>query len=167
LWPSFRPYRVQTLLIAGGVLLEMAFSAAFPLSLKVLIDNALIGRNYHLLRIILAVLGVGVVIVSLAGLGRDYLYARVSSSALGNLRFVMFNHLQWLSMDFFAWARGGAILARFSGDLATVESVLAMILPWGVLPSLDVLANCVILFALDYWQTSTRSIPESSEMPCA
>src|SRR5262249_30103008 len=91
LWPSFRPYRIQLLLIAGGVLLEMAFSAAFPLSLKLLIDNALIGRNYHLLLVILAVLGGGVVVVSLAGLGRDYLYARVSSSALGNLRFAMFN----------------------------------------------------------------------------
>src|SRR5262245_39701571 len=116
--PYFRPYRMRVAVIALCLLVEMAFNAAFPLSLKFLIDGALIDREHRVLIIILALLGVGVVVASAAGLARDYLYARVSSSALGNLRFAMFNHLQWLSMDFYSRAKVGGILSRFSGDLA-------------------------------------------------
>lgn len=51
-----------------------------------------------------------------------------------------------------AWAliRSGAILSRFSGDLAAVESALAMALPWGALPSLEILSSTALLFLLDY-----------------
>src|SRR5262249_20597548 len=133
--PYFQPYRLKMVAIALGLVLEMGFNAAFPLSLKFLIDGALIDRNHRMLVIILAALSGGVVVASAAGLARDYLYARVGSSALSNLRFVMFNHLQWLSMDFYARTRVGSILSRFSGDLAAVEIALAMALPWGVLPS--------------------------------
>jgi ATP-binding cassette, subfamily B, bacterial len=150
LWPYFRPYRLKLGLIMLGLLLEVAFTAAFPLSLKILIDGALIDRNRRVLILILVLLGGGVIIVSAAGLARDYLWARVSSSAIGNLRFWMFNHLRCLSMDYYAQTRVGGILSRFSGDLAAVESALAMLLPWGVLPSLEILSSTVLLFALDY-----------------
>jgi ATP-binding cassette subfamily B protein len=148
--PYFRPYRLKMAAIALGLLLETAFNAAFPLSLKFLIDGALIDRDHRVLVLILALLGGGVIIASAAGLARDYLYARVSSNAMGNLRFALFNHLQWLSMDFYARSRVGAILSRFSGDLAAVESALAMALPWGALPSLEILSSTALLFFLDY-----------------
>src|SRR5262249_19936492 len=150
LTPYFSPYRTRIAAIALGLLIEMAFNAAFPLSLKFLIDGALIDRDRRILVIILALLGVGVVIASTAGLARDYLYARVSSSALSNLRFAMFNHLQWLSMDFYSRSKVGGILSRFSGDLAAVESALSMAVTWGVLPSLEVGLSTALLFFLDY-----------------
>jgi ATP-binding cassette subfamily B protein len=148
--PYFQPYRLKMVGIGLGLALEIAFNAIFPLSLKFLIDGALIDRNRRMLVIILAALSGGVLVASAAGLARDYLYARVGSSALSNLRFVMFNHLQWLSMDFYARTRVGSILSRFSGDLAAVEIALAMALPWGVLPSLEVLLSTALLFLLDY-----------------
>jgi ATP-binding cassette subfamily B protein len=148
--PYFRPYRLKMAAIASGLIVEVAFNAAFPLSFKFLIDGALIDRDHRVLVLILALLGVGVVIASAAGFARDYLYAQVSSSALGNLRLALFNHLQWLSMDFYARSRVGAILSRFSGDLAAVESAMAMALPWGVLPSLEILSSTALLFYLDY-----------------
>ncbi len=148
--PYFRPYRLKMAAIVLGLTLEMAFNAAFPLSLKFLIDGALINRDHRVLVVILAALGVGVVIASAAGLARDYLFSRVGSSAIGNLRFAMFNHLQWLSMDFYSRTRVGAVLSRFSGDLAAVENALAMALPWAVLPSLEILSSTALLFLLDY-----------------
>src|SRR5262245_62065326 len=148
--PYFRPYRLKVAAIALGLLLEVAFNTAFPLSLKFLIDGALINRDHRILILILALLGGGVVVASAAGLGRDYLYARVSSSVLSNLRFAMFNDLRSLSMDFYARARIGGILSRFSGDLAAVESALAMALPWGALPALEIVSSTALLFLLDY-----------------
>jgi ATP-binding cassette subfamily B protein len=148
--PYFRPYWMEIAAIILGLMLEMAFNTAFPLSLKFLIDGALISRDHRIMIFILALLGGGVVVTSAAGLGRDYLYARVSSSALSNLRFAMFNHLRRLSMDFYARARVGGILSRFSGDLAVVESALAMALPWGALPALEIVSSTALLFLLDY-----------------
>ncbi|MGH9769591.1 MAG: ABC transporter transmembrane domain-containing protein, partial [Blastocatellia bacterium] len=148
--PYFRPYRMKMAAIVLGLLLEMAFNTALPLSLKFLIDGALIGRDHRVLVIILALLGGGVVITSGAGLARDYLFAQVGSSAIGNLRFAMFNHLQWLSMDFYARSRVGGVLSRFSGDLAAVENALAMALPWGALPALEIMSSTALLFLLDY-----------------
>jgi ATP-binding cassette subfamily B protein len=150
LTPYFRPYRLQIAAIGLVLLLEMSFNAAFPLSLKLLIDGALLNRDHRILVIILVLLGVGVVVASAAGLARDYLYARVSSSALSNLRFAMFNHLRRLSMDYFARARVGGILSHFSGDLAAVETALAMAVTWGVLPALEVGLSMTLLFFLNY-----------------
>jgi ATP-binding cassette subfamily B protein len=150
LWPYFSLYRGQLALIALCLSLEMAFNAAFPLSLKILIDHALLERDGRLLVLIVALLGAGVVVVSIAGLARDRLYARVGANVLGNLRLRMFHHLQGLSMDFFSRLRMGDILSRFSGDLAGVENFLATALPWGVLPMLEVLLSTALLFALDY-----------------
>jgi ATP-binding cassette subfamily B protein len=150
LWPHFSLYRWQLALIALCLLLEMAFNAAFPLSLKILIDHALLERDGRLLGLIVALLGAGVVVVSIAGLARDRLYARVGANVMGNLRLRMFNHMQGLSMDFFSRLRMGDILSRFSGDLAGVENFLATALPWGVLPMLEVLSSTALLFALDY-----------------
>ncbi len=59
-----------------------------------------------------------------AGLARDYLFAQVSSNAIGDLRFTLFNHLQWLSMDFFARSRVGAILSRFGSGKSTLLNLL-------------------------------------------
>src|SRR5262245_54834193 len=87
--PYFRPYRLKLAAIILGLILEVAFNTAFPLSLKFLIDGALIDRDHRVLVIILALLGGGVIIASAAGLARDYLYAQVSSSAMGNLRFAL------------------------------------------------------------------------------
>src|SRR5262245_4289276 len=148
--PYFRPYRLKLAAIVLGLILEVAFNTAFPLSFKFLIDGALIDRDHRLLVFILSVLGGGVVIASAAGLARDYLFAQVSSSALSNLRFTLFKHLQRLSMDFYARVRVGAILSRFSGDLAAVENALVMALPWGAAPSLEIISSTALLFLLDY-----------------
>src|SRR5215510_1185672 len=148
--PYFRPYQLKMAAIALGLILEVAFNTALPLSFKYLIDGALIDRDHRVLVLILTLLSVGVVIASAAGLARDYLYSQVSSNAMGNLRFALFNHLQWLSMDFYSRSRVGAILSRFSGDLAAVENALAMALPWGALPSLEILSSTALLFYLDH-----------------
>ncbi len=150
LWPYFRIHRWQLALIALSVGLEVAFNAAFPLSLKALIDHALLARDGRVLILILALLGGGVAVVSVVGLLRDRLYARTGANVLGSLRLRMFHQLQGLSMDFFGRSKTGEILSRFSGDLAGVENFLATALPWGVLPLLEVLASTALLFALDY-----------------
>jgi len=148
--PHLRRHRLQIALILFGSLLEMAFNALVPLSFKFLIDRALPAKSQHDLLIILLVLVGGLVIVSLAALGRDYLYAQVGSSLLSEIRFRMFKHLQFLSMDYYARTQVGDILARFSTDMSGIEYSLTLAIPWGIVPSFDVVVSTFLLFALDW-----------------
>jgi len=150
LHPYLRRYRLQIALILFGSLLEMVYNALVPLSFKFLIDRALPSKNQKDLVMILLILVGGLVIVSLAALGRDYLYAQVGSRLLSDIRFRMFNHLQLLSMDYYARAQVGDILARFSTDMAGIEHSLTLAIPWGIVPTLDVALSTVLLFALDW-----------------
>ncbi|MGQ0618979.1 MAG: ABC transporter transmembrane domain-containing protein [Panacagrimonas sp.] len=137
-------------LITGGLLLETAFNALVPFSFKFIIDEGLVGGDLHVLRNIVIGLGIGAVLVSLTGLVGDWLYARVIARILGDIRHRMFSHLQALSMDFHARTRAGDVMARFSGDLAVIETALGAAIPWGLLPALNVIASSVLLFVLDW-----------------
>jgi ATP-binding cassette subfamily B protein len=137
-------------MVTIGLLLEMCSNSLLPFSFKFIVDGGLLGQDRRLLGFIIASLTAGTIAVSLAGLGRDYVFARITASVLADIRHRMFRHLQRLSMDFYAHASTGDILSRFSGDLATIETALVNALPWGVLPLLNVIANTVLLFVLDW-----------------
>ncbi len=137
-------------LILLGLLLEMAFNALLPFSFRFIVDDGLLGGNHTLLAWIVGAGAAAAITVSVVGLGRDYLFARLVARVLADLRHTMFTKLQRLSLDFYGRTRVGDILGRFSGDLAAVETALTNAVPWGILPALDVAATTVLLFVLDW-----------------
>jgi ATP-binding cassette subfamily B protein len=137
-------------LIVLGLLIEMAFNAAVPFSFKFIVDRSLIGGDRTFLFYVLAILTAGAVLVPIAGLTRDYLYARMQAKILSDIRESLFNHFQRLSTGFYARAQRGDLMSRFSSDLAAVEQALAAAIPWGVTPLLDVIATATLLFFLDW-----------------
>ncbi len=90
------------LLLLGGLLIEMSFSAAVPMSFKYLVDYAIIPRDEKILIAILLGQAASLLAASSAGLGLDYLYTKFSTGVLNDLRWRMFTHLQRLSMNFSA-----------------------------------------------------------------
>ena len=138
------------LLLLGGLLIEMAFNSAVPLSFKYLVDYAILPRNETVLIAILIGLAVSLVVAAVAGLGLDYLYAKFSTGVLNDLRLQMFTHLQRLSMNFFARSQAADILARFSSDLASFDHALELLLDGCVLPALDIALTVGLLFMLDW-----------------
>lgn len=145
-----RPYRFQSFLILLGLLLEMGFAAAVPLSFRHLLDSVLPRRDERALTVIVIGLGAGALLVSVGGLGRDYLYARLTAGVLRDLRVRLFNHLQELSMRYYRRSSAGDVVAYFSGDLTAVEGAMTTAVAWAVLPFLDVLCSNVLLFVLDW-----------------
>jgi ATP-binding cassette subfamily B protein len=145
-----RPFTGQILLIFVILLFEMGFSAAVPMSFKLLIDHALIGREQGWLYGVLVGLAAAAVLITGAGFARDYLYARVVARLLGNLRSLLFDRIQNLGMRFFSQTSSGDILVCFSGHLAAVESALTAAIPWAVLPGLEICSSVVLLFCLDW-----------------
>jgi len=145
-----RPYRLQAAIIALGLLLEGAFTASVPLAFRLLIDRAIVPRDTRLLTMMLATLIVGVVIVAVAGLWRDYLYARLCSRILRDLRIDMLDHLHRLSPNDTGNDDDASIAAHFSTDLAAVEYAIVSAAPWALLPVLDVILGTTLLFALEW-----------------
>jgi len=145
-----KPHLPLCVPILASVLLEMGFYSGLPFSFRFIVDDGLLGHNQRLLFQLIAALGAGAVIVALSSFLRDRLYARLTATVLTELRVEMFDHLQLLSMNFFGTQPVGDILARFSTDLAAVESAAGAAIAWALLPGLDVLAGVTLLFVLDW-----------------
>ena len=147
---SLRGHWGWGLLILGALLVETAYNAGVSWSFKILVDEALIPRNSRVLWLVLGLLASGGVLVFCVGLGRDRLYARLSTASANDLRERLFEHLQRMSLDFHARMSPADVIARFSTDIASVEHALAVAASTALLPALEVLASAVLLFALEW-----------------
>ena len=148
--PWLRPYRGLALLAGAALLVDVVYESAFPLALKLLIDRAIVPRDESALLAISVGLIVLAALAALSAITRDYLYARLSSVVLADLRLAMFGHLQRLSMAFYNRTRAGDILAAFSSDLAAVENAIVLSVPMAVSSAASVLLSAAILFFLEW-----------------
>jgi len=144
-------------IIGAALFIESLFGALIPVAFGYLIDRSIPERDVRGLTVILVALGAGALIVSAVGVLRDWLYARVQSGLLRNLRVAMFERLQRLSLDYFGRTHSGDILARFSGDLSALDAALLGAPPWVLLPTMDVVISTVVLFWLD-WRLALLSM---------
>jgi ATP-binding cassette subfamily B protein len=143
------PQSRLVLLVALGLLIDVAFTTALPLSLKFLIDTAIVPRDQRQLILIVAVLVAGGALATAAMIWRDGLYAQLGAAVLRDARERLFVHVQRLSLQDHAAVRSGDLMARFTTDLGAVEHLVVGALPnvFGALLSLFMLGGA--LFALD------------------
>jgi ATP-binding cassette subfamily B protein len=143
-------YGGLVVLILSAVLIEACFNGALPMSFKYLIDEAVAGKDHRSLLWVLSALGGGVVLASLSGLARTHFCAKVVSGVMSDLQAKMFAQLQALSMNYYARTRPGETIARFSSDLAAVESALTSAMPFAIMPGVDICVSTVLIFWLDW-----------------
>jgi ATP-binding cassette subfamily B protein len=140
----------QSTLILIALCVETSFTIAVPVSFKYLADFAIANSDRTALVRVLAFLAFGVVAAACAGVARDYLWARFSIGFLNNVRSELFDRLICLSINFFGRMEMAEIVARFSTDLASLESALAAAPAWGLVPVLDATVAFLMLFVLDW-----------------
>jgi ATP-binding cassette, subfamily B, bacterial len=145
-----RPYRKHTAALLLLLLVDVAFTAAWPLGFKLIIDEVLGTRNQRLLTIILATLFGGVLLASVASLARDYVYADLSAHVLHDVRLELFVQLQRLSLEFYGRVGIGDLLARFTSDLAAVETAITSAVAALLLNALIIALGAVMLVALEW-----------------
>lgn len=132
-----------------GLLVDVAFQAALPLSLKFLIDEAIVpGDRTLLLKIVLLMLA-GLALASGAMIWRDHLYSRLSAAVLRGIRERLFAHLQGLSVGYFMSMRPGDLMARFTTDLAAVENLVVSALPIVFCATMSLVVLSFALFTLN------------------
>ncbi|ERT06674.1 ABC transporter family protein [Lyngbya aestuarii BL J] len=144
------PYRWLGILLIARGLFEAAFDSSIRISLKFIIDAAIIPQNYHLLILILLLLGAGAILFVFIGLLGDFWAARFNISVTNNIRSTLFVRLQNLSMEFFGRRSAGDIVNCFSADTEKVENSLLygfiLILELG-----SILFSAIFMFSLN-WQ---------------
>jgi ATP-binding cassette subfamily B protein len=145
-----RPHRLGGLILLAGLLLETGYDTAFRYSLKILIDEAIVPGKWQLLILILVALAVGAIVVQAATFGCNYLWARLGSRIMTELRLHIFEHLQRLHIGFHARSQVGDVMARFSTDLAWIESALTNALPAAIIASGGILFSLMLLFRLEW-----------------
>jgi ATP-binding cassette subfamily B protein len=149
LGPFVGPYRVPFSALGLTLLVETLFNISFPLATQYLVDEGLLRRDRRVLVGVLAFLAVAAGIVAAAGLACDYLASRIFSRIVRDVRQRLFDHLQTLSIRYFTGTQAGGILSRFSGDMAAVEAALVSLIPWLVLPLLEVAYSTILMFVFD------------------
>ncbi len=120
----FRPYRWKV----TGVLLILVVVAGLgivnPVMLKLIIDDAILKRNVHLLLIFVGVMVITPVISTGLGVWQTYLNAVVGQRMMQDLRVALYSHLQSLPLRFFTATRTGEIQSRLTNDVGGVDSVI-------------------------------------------
>ena len=130
-WP-----RLALILIVGVA--STAFGLIQPYISKLLIDDALLRRDFRMLLIISGAM-IGVTVAGFAlNIFSSYQYVRVSAAVLFDMRLALYRHLQTLSPRFWARRKLGDVVSRINNDIAEVQRVSADSL-------LSVLSNVVFL----------------------
>lgn len=153
----FAQDELLTFIVAFCVLIEVAFSAFLAYSFKYIVDEVLAKYDHaHLTQVAFALIG-GVIVAALAGLSRDYCFAKLLAKLMGKLRMQMFEKFQWLPQSFYARNQLGDLLNRFSSDIAAIENMLNAAIPWAIKPGLEVIISTVLIFLLD-WRIALLSL---------
>ncbi len=130
-WP-----RLLLVLLAGAA--ATSFSLLQPYISKLLIDDALLKRNWHMLLVVSGLMSAVTVVGFALNILSSYQYVRVSATVLFDMRLALYRHLQTLSPRFWASRKLGDVVSRINNDIGEVQRISADSL-------LSVLSNVVFL----------------------
>jgi ATP-binding cassette subfamily B protein len=143
-------YPRPALAILFLILVDVVFATFLSLSPQLMIDHAIGPHDWSMLVITIAGLCLGFCLVTASQVWRDYLYAWLGARVLNDLRTDILEHLQILSLGFFARARLGDLLSRFSTDLGAVENAIVFGIATSVYAFLHVAVSLLVLFVLEW-----------------
>jgi len=150
-WPK------SVLLVCIGLLLELAFLSGLPYSFRFIVDDGILAGDHVLLRQILIFLALGALMFALVGYVRDRTLAKLIARMLERLRAQMLERCHEAPLFWLEQRRRSDLTNRFSADLGSVEQALHSAAPFAVLPALEVVANTLLLFTLD-WRLALLSL---------
>jgi ATP-binding cassette subfamily B protein len=133
-----RPYAGRLTVILAISLLATLLGLTQPFSSKLLIDRALLRRDWTALWQVAGLMFGATVLGFALNILSSYQYVRVSAAMLFYMRLALYRHLQTLSPRFYAKWRLGDLVSRLNTDISEVQRVSADSL-------LSVLSNVVFL----------------------
>jgi ATP-binding cassette subfamily B protein len=132
------PYWPQLLLVLLSGIAATLFGLAQPYISKLLIDEALLKRNFDKLLLVSGLMLAATLLNFALNIISSYRYVKTSASILFDIRLALYRHLHTLSPRFWAGRRMGDVVSRINNDVAEVQRVSADSL-------LSILSNVVFL----------------------
>lgn len=117
------PYRWRLAPVFLMSLIGTALALFIPYLSKMLVDDALIGRDAEALLKIVG-LFIALTLVTFAmNIGSGLRYTRVSADVLFDMRLALYRHLQRLSPRFYARTPLGEIVSRINNDIGEIQRI--------------------------------------------
>jgi ATP-binding cassette subfamily B protein len=123
--PFLRPYSARLLMILAVSLIATALALVQPYISKLLIDSALLKKDWRMLCWTAGMMFAATVLGFATNILASYQYVRVSAGMLFDMRVALYRHLQTLSPRFFAKWRLGDLVSRLNTDIGEVQRVSA------------------------------------------
>ena len=121
LWPWLKPYAPRLVLVLLGSLIATGLTLAQPWISKLMIDEALLKRDWDMLvRIAALMMGATVGGFAVNALV-SYRYVSLSAQMLFDMRVALLRHLQRLSPRFYGSFRLGDLMSRLNSDVSDVQ----------------------------------------------
>ena len=133
LLPFIRPYRLQVVLAGLFLLLAAATTLAFPLALKVLIDQGLVaGAGTDTLAEKFMALFLVAAALAVFSAGRFYTVSWLGEKITADVKNKVYAHVLEQSPTFFETTQSGEVLSRLTSDTPLVQTVVGSSLSMGL-----------------------------------
>lgn len=153
----FRPHLKALGIIIGLIVIAGIAGATAPFMMRAIIDNALPARDATLL-VWLCIGLIGVAVLSaVASVLQAYVSTHIGQQIMHKLRVTLYEHLQSLSLAFFATARIGEVQSRMSSDIAGLQSLFTNTAT-DVARNVSVALTTVVAMVLLDWRLALASL---------
>jgi ATP-binding cassette subfamily B protein len=133
LLPFIRPYRTQVVLAGLFLLLAAGTTLAFPLALKLLIDQGLVtGSSSDVLADKFFELFLVAAALALFSAGRFYTVSWLGEKITADVKNKVYAHVLEQSPTFFETTQSGEVLSRLTSDTTLVQTVVGSSLSMGL-----------------------------------
>ena len=151
LLPYLKPYAASLILVLAFVVIYTLLSLIGPYLMGVAIDTAIIpGDVPRLIRLALLML-ISYFFYSAFQALADWMMARVSQSALKQMRRDLFEHLQALSLRFFDRNPAGELMSRLTNDIDAINQAVSQNVTSIIASILTLVGILIAMFVLNYW----------------
>lgn len=158
---AFKPYTTQAILLLIAILSSTLLDLVNPLLTQHIFDDAILKRNNRLLFIYITIMLITPIVIAGIGVGQSYLNGTIGQNVMRDLRNMLYQHLQKMSLRFFTSTRAGEIQARIASDISGVQDTLTLITASTVINITLVMSTMIAMFLLSPLLTiiSLASLP--------
>ena len=119
----FAPYWKRLLVVALAIGASSILGLIPQFVIKNIVDKALPQKDLHLLGLLVLASFGATVIGGLIGVLENYLNTWISSYIVFDMKNQLYEHLEYMSMNFFASVKPGEIITRITSDIGGIQNV--------------------------------------------
>src|SRR5215475_14239630 len=144
------PYKARMGIAIIALISSALLSLVFPAVISAVVDSVLKQSNVQLLDQITAGLLLVFFLRSVTSLVENYNLNYIGESLVVDLRLELYNHLQKLSMGFFASRRVGELMSRLSNDVTVMRTVLTNNVNVLIEQTLSMVGAIIVMLVLNW-----------------